>query len=186
MKGNIINQRGWGGYVLKQKIKALKVSIKEWNKNHYGDTFSKFNKIEADLNKMEEESDDRLLSQQELEVRRQLQQQLWEAAQAHESLLTQKARAKWIKQGDCNTRFFHLLINSRRNNCLKGVLIDGVWREEPIIVKEEVRNFFMQRFQEADHARPRLDGIHFQSIDFQQNQMLVERFNEEEVRMIGC
>ena len=65
---------------------------------------------------------------------------------------------------------------------MNGVLIDGVWRDEPSIVKEEVRSFFRQRFQEADQARPKLDGIQLQSIDFQQNQMLVERFNEEEVR----
>ncbi|KHN30788.1 hypothetical protein glysoja_039726, partial [Glycine soja] len=43
------NQRGWVGYVLKQKIKALKVSIKEWKKTHFGDTLSKYKKIE-DLN----------------------------------------------------------------------------------------------------------------------------------------
>ena len=82
--------------MLKQKIKALKVSIKEWNKTHFGDTLRKYKKIE-DLNKLEEESADRVLSHQELEVRRQLQQHLWEAAQAHESLLRQKARSKWIK-----------------------------------------------------------------------------------------
>ena len=177
------NQSGWGGYVLKQKIKALKVSIKEWNKTHFGDTYSKYKKIEEDLNKMEEESDDRLLNHQELEVRKQLQQQLWEAAQAHESLLRQKARSKWIKEGDCNSRYFDLMINSRRrNNCLNGVLIDGLWKDEPTIVKEEVRRFFLQRFQEFDQARPRLDGIYFQTIDFQQNQMLMERFHEEEVK----
>ena len=36
------NQGGWGGFVLKQKIKALKVSIKEWNKTHFGDTLRKY------------------------------------------------------------------------------------------------------------------------------------------------
>ena len=39
------NQRGWGGYVLKQKIKALKVSIKEWNNNHYGDTHTQRERV---------------------------------------------------------------------------------------------------------------------------------------------
>ena len=96
--------RGWGGYVLKQKIKTLKDKIKVWNREQFGNTFKKYKKIEDDLNKLEEESDDRQLDHNELIVRKQLQQALWEAAQAHESLLRQKARSKWIKEGDCNSR----------------------------------------------------------------------------------
>lgn len=65
---------------------------------------------------------------------------------------------------------------------MNGVLIDGSWRDEPTIVKEEVRRYFLQHFQESDQARPRLDSTCFQTIDIQQNEMLVERFHEEEVK----
>ena len=93
---------------------------------------------------MEEETTNRQLKNHERKVRNQLQQELWEAAQAYESLLRQKARSKWIKEGDCNSRYFHLMINSRRrSNCLNGVLTDGSWKDEPTIVKEEVRRFFL-------------------------------------------
>ena len=172
-------QSGWGGFVLKEKIKALKQKIKVWNKEQFGDTFRKFKKIEEDLNKMEEESTDRQLEDNERALRKQLQQELWEAAQAHESLLRQKARSRWIKEGDCNSRYFHLMINSkRRSNCLNGVLVDGSWKDEPEIVKEEVRRFFSQRFKEDDFDRPRLDGISFKTIDMHQNDLLVEHFQE--------
>ena len=90
-------------------------------------------------------------------TRKQLQEALWVAAQAHESLLRQKARSRWIKEGDCNSLYFHLLMNANRgNNSLKGVMIDGTWTDEPHRVKEEVRSFFSQRFQEPDYHRPRL------------------------------
>ena len=46
----------------------------------------------------------------------------------------------------------------RRNSCLKGVMINGAWIEEPTRVKEVVRSFFIERFQEPDPERPRLDG----------------------------
>ena len=70
----------------------------------------------------------------------------------------QKVRSRWIKEGDCNSRYFHLMINvSRRNNCLKGLMIDGAWIEEPATVKETVRMFFSQRFQESVQDRPRLE-----------------------------
>ena len=49
-------------------------------------------------------------------------------------------------------------------------------------VKEAVRVFFQQRFHEPEPSRPTLDGIRFQSINQQQNDMLVGRFQEEEVR----
>ena len=79
---------------------------------------------------------------------------------------------------------FHLLmINaSRRNNCLKGLLIDGAWTEEPATIKEAVRLFFEQRFQETVIERPTLDGLSFQTIDSHQNDTLVGRFQEEEVK----
>jgi len=76
-----------GGYVLKEKIKALKQKIKVWNKDQYVDTFSKFKKIEEELNKLEEISADRQLEDNERTHKKQLQQELWEAAQTHESLL---------------------------------------------------------------------------------------------------
>ena len=100
---------------------------------------------------MEETTIDRHLSPEEVSSRKQLQEALWVAAQSHESLLKQKVRSRWIKEGDCNSRFFHLLMNAtRRNNLLKGVMIDGSWVDEPQKVKEEVRLFFLQRFQESD------------------------------------
>ena len=125
-------------------------------------------------------STNRPLTPTEIETRKHLQEDLWSAAQSHESLLRQKARSKWIREGDCNTRYFHLVMNARRrNNCLKGVMVDGSWIEEPSRVKEEVRSFFMRRFQEPDQVRPRLDDIPFQTIESHQNDMLEERFKEE-------
>ena len=98
-------QSGWGVHVLKNKIKALKQKIKVWNKDHFGDTLSRFKRIEEELNKLEEESADRPLDDNERILKKKLQQKVWEAAQTHESLLRQKARSRWIKEGDCNSRY---------------------------------------------------------------------------------
>ena len=154
--------------------------MKIWNKEQFRDTFKKF---ETKLNKLEEDTSQRQLSPQEEVKRKQLQEALWVAALAHEYLLRQKSRLRWIKEGDYNSRYFHLMMNANlRNNSLKGVLIDGVWADEPHKVKEEVRSYFSQRFQETYFHRPKLDGINFQTINQQQNFMLVAPFLEEEVR----
>ena len=70
---------------------------------------------------------------------------------------------------------------NRRNNSLKGVMIDGTWIDEPHKVKEEVRAFFSQRFQEPDYHRPRLDGTSFRTISQHQNNLLLAPFQVEEV-----
>lgn len=51
-------QSGWGGYVLKQKIKQLKERMKLWNKEQFGDTLINMQKIEAELNKLENDTAD--------------------------------------------------------------------------------------------------------------------------------
>ena len=169
--------------MLKEKFKNLKLRVKRWNKEEYGDTFKKIKMIESELNKLEENSSQRQLSSQEDITRKNLQEALWAAANAHESLLRQKARTWWIKEGDCNSRYFHILMNAHRwNNYIKGVRIDGAWCDEPQKVKEEVRNFFSQRFQESDFSRPTLDGIPFQTISQHQSNMLVAPFQEEEIK----
>ena len=76
-----------------------------------------------------------------------------------------------------------MLINShRRTNTLNGVLINGSWVEEPNRVKEEIRRFFQQRYQEPLQTRPTLNGVTFNSIGQHANQMLVDTFTEEEIR----
>ena len=51
--------------------------------------------------------------------------------------MRQKARSRWIKEGDNNSHYFHLLLNSnRRFNEVNGVLIDGAWVDELARVKE--------------------------------------------------
>ncbi|XP_057444637.1 uncharacterized protein LOC130736879 [Lotus japonicus] len=78
----------------------------------------------------------------------------------HESLLCQKARSKWVAQGDQNTSFFHSSINwKRKSNSIVGLLIDGVWNENPDCIKVEVQRFFEQRFKASPWSRPRVDGV---------------------------
>ena len=136
-------QSGWGDYVLKEKLKRLKNRLKIWNKEQYGDTYKKVKQIQDELSNLEEMTMDRQLSPQEAIFRKELQEKLWVTAHSHESLLRQKARTRWI-EGDCNSRYFHLMINkSHRNSLLKGIMIEGSWVDEPQKVKKrQPDNFF--------------------------------------------
>lgn len=58
--------------MLKEKIKRLKERLKVWNREHYGDTFKKYKKIEGALNKLEADTDDRHLAPHKVVIRKQL------------------------------------------------------------------------------------------------------------------
>ena len=48
----------------------------------------------------------------------------------------QKAKIKWVIEGDENTSFFHgTLKKKRRQVAIKGILKNGDWIENPVMVK---------------------------------------------------
>ena len=169
--------------MLKEKVKGLKQRLKVWNKEQFGDIQKKISRIEQELNMLEVGADGRQLNDRELVLKKKLQEDLWLAATSYESLLRQKARTKWIKEGHCNTKFFHITVNdNRRHNALRGLMINGSWIEEPARIKEEVCQFFRRKFEEDDKERPTLEGTSFETISQSQNEFLMQPFDEKEIR----
>ena len=58
--------------MLKKKIIALKQNIRTWNKDHFGDTYTHFKKVEEELNKMDEVSAHKQLEDSERVLRKKL------------------------------------------------------------------------------------------------------------------
>ncbi|KAH1215362.1 hypothetical protein GmHk_13G036515 [Glycine max] len=121
---------GWGGYALKLKLKFIKGCIRQWS--------------------LQNGSNASIISQDEVQLRKSLQEQLWSAALAYESMLRQKSRVKLIREGDRNSSYFHRIINRRRRvNAFQGLCIDGGWIHEPNNVKWEWK--FQWRRNLFDH-----------------------------------
>ena len=59
-------------YVLKEKIKRLKQRLKIWNQEQFGNILKKVKNQEAELNKLEEDTTQRQLTDQEMMERKQL------------------------------------------------------------------------------------------------------------------
>nr|GFC54041.1 RNA-directed DNA polymerase, eukaryota [Tanacetum cinerariifolium] len=71
--------------------------------------------------------------------------------------VAQKAKIKWVVEGDENSKYYHGVINKKRNNlAIRGVLVDGNWVESPQLVKNEFYAHIKQRFE-----KPNLSGIQF-------------------------
>ena len=103
-----------GGFVLKQKLKFIKECIRHWSLSNGDVNARKVQNLKRELNALEAGFNDRTLSQDEVSLKKSLQDQLWNATYAFESMLRQKARVKWLKEGDNNSNYFHRLINHRR------------------------------------------------------------------------
>ncbi|GJS07102.1 RNA-directed DNA polymerase, eukaryota, partial [Tanacetum coccineum] len=65
----------------------------------------------------------------------------------------QKSKVKWAVEGDENSKFFHGIINKRRSQlAIRGVFVDGIWRSDPVRIKNAFFDHFEARFKKpADH-----------------------------------
>jgi len=60
-----------------------------------------------------------------------------------EAIVHLKARQKWLKHGDLNTKCFHFAVRWRRaRNEFHGVDINGRWCKDKDVIKEKVIEFF--------------------------------------------
>ena len=64
---------GWGGYVLKQKLKFIKVCIRQWSLSNGVINARKIQNLKRELNILEVGINDRTLSQAEVELKKYLQ-----------------------------------------------------------------------------------------------------------------
>ncbi|GJX03209.1 RNA-directed DNA polymerase, eukaryota [Tanacetum coccineum] len=140
--------------ILMTKLKHLKNTIREWNKNNM--TCRK--NVKAKYKKDLEAVDRTLDSGQEM---------------------AQKAKIKWAVEGDENSKFFHGMLNKKRNILnIRGVMVDGVWVDEPKGVKREFFDHFSKRFCKPDECRAIL------SMDFP-NRLQSDQRSELEAEALG-
>nr|GEV09756.1 RNA-directed DNA polymerase, eukaryota, reverse transcriptase zinc-binding domain protein [Tanacetum cinerariifolium] len=73
--------------------------------------------------------------------------------------LAQKAKVKWVIEGDENSKYFYGMVNKKRRQlALKGILVDGEYVNTPSRVKFEFYNHFENRFSTLDWDRVPYEG----------------------------
>ncbi|XP_076937140.1 uncharacterized protein LOC143604598 [Bidens hawaiensis] len=97
--------------------------------------------------------------------------------------LQQKSRAKWAVEGDENSSFFHGVLNSNiSGNRMHGLLLNGEWVTDPLLLKEDVFEFFAGKFADPVMHRPKLICPNLARIREGDMEGLTRPFSLEEIK----
>nr|GEZ39483.1 putative RNA-directed DNA polymerase, eukaryota [Tanacetum cinerariifolium] len=157
------------------------MALKTWSKERYMglDVEIETARKEADL--WEKEAENRTLQDYELG--------LWQKALADwiekdgikAKMLKQKARIHWYEEGDENSKYFHAKVRKRyRKNGLRGLMVDGMWCENPATIKQIVFEYFKGVYLESDTGRPKFSN-RFKRLSEIKANLLEAEFEEKEV-----
>jgi hypothetical protein len=176
---------GWMAYVLKENLKGLKMCIKDWNSVTYGSMDTKITKLILDISNLDRRSEQAGLSDEEVGLRKEMFSQLWHLKINTLSLLAQRSRVRWLREGDANSRYFHTCIKSRgKKNFIRALRVGNDWLETPVKIRNATVVYFRQQVASLFWNRPKLDGIVFPNLSPDDNTWLTRPFGMEEIERV--
>ncbi|GJR74701.1 hypothetical protein Tco_0087066 [Tanacetum coccineum] len=133
------------------KFRILKSKIRQWNNNNKSLDRNRKTAAIEELSSIEKKIDAGSATHSDTENRLKLLHELEDIDKFASMDLIQKARVKWDIEGDENSKFFHGLINQkRRNQMINGIMVEGIWITDPILIKDAFFQFYKYKFQAQD------------------------------------
>ncbi|KAJ9557883.1 hypothetical protein OSB04_012497 [Centaurea solstitialis] len=132
--------------------------------------------------KLEETADRGSLNEEERERWVNAREKWLEAESKKVEMLRQKAKIKRAMEGDENSRMFHAVIRKRmRANEIGGLNVNGLWVEEPTLVKKAALDFFKIKIFSHGPPGPKLRSSKAKRITREEAENLERLFSKEEV-----
>ncbi|KAL7260348.1 hypothetical protein ACSBR1_006087 [Camellia fascicularis] len=101
--------QGWAGYKVSLKFKEVKASLKQWNKEEFGNLNDKLSLIEDQLHFIDLLQERNALSDNDMQIKRILKSEYWKILRLIKITWLQKSRQIWFKEGDKNSKIFHMV-----------------------------------------------------------------------------
>ncbi|GKV29432.1 hypothetical protein SLEP1_g38359 [Rubroshorea leprosula] len=173
---------GFAGYKCQQKLRLLKGFLKGWNKDVFGNMEAQYEQDVEKIEQVDMQNEISDLEDSEIVKRQEGFAEMWDVLRKRELIWKQKSRSKWVHEGDANTRFFHRVAKGRRaQNNIAGLMCDGAWIDDPILVKNEIVKYFRRLFQGEAWNRPKPGDIKFQQLSEEKKDWLERPFSVEEI-----
>ncbi|XP_045791747.1 uncharacterized protein LOC123886474 [Trifolium pratense] len=142
------NIKGKKAFIIKEKLKKLKEELRGWNREVFGILDLNIEKTVTELNEAEalsiSDGSNSLISDKSA-----INKKFWEQIHYKESLIKQKSRMKWVREGDSNSHFFHVSLKGRRRRNQLSLLKRGdEWIQGVDNIELEVKDYFARNFNE--------------------------------------
>ena len=134
------------GHKFMRKLQFVKSKLKEWNKKSFMVLKERKKSILTDIASINAIEQGGNMSP-ELSVKRALRKGEWkELLLRKEVHWRQKARVMWVKEGDCNSKFFHRVANDSRNRMYIKILENGgALLDNNDSISEEILHFLKKK-----------------------------------------
>ncbi|XP_027152155.1 uncharacterized protein LOC113758673 [Coffea eugenioides] len=159
--------------VLCSKLLATRRAIQAWNKQHFGNVFDVVRFAEAAVQCAEEAVDQDALEECLIELSK-AQAKLRQALSIEEQFCCQKARVKWLRQGDRNSSYFHAVVRQRR---AQGMIhriknSNGDWVDTTIDIASQAITYFSDLFTGSLQSSPDMRHLIPSMISEEENEKL--------------
>ncbi|XP_071728625.1 uncharacterized protein [Rutidosis leptorrhynchoides] len=166
----------------KNKLKSTKCALKSWSYQHFGLLDQEIDTLKKLATELEIKAEAPSFSDHERHAWLNTRRQWLEKEKIKTNMLKQKAKVRWNLEGDENTSFFHSMIRFRNNKCnIRGIFDDGVWNEDPRVIKTAAFNHFKKQFEDPNTDWPCLEDLSYPSISRNEATDLELPFTETEI-----
>ncbi|XP_042481160.1 uncharacterized protein LOC122061743 [Macadamia integrifolia] len=148
-------------YILAQKLKVVKGVLKAWAKERFPNLNEEVKKATSELKRVQDTIEVSGMSDALFNEEADAKTALLNASKMQEKLWSEKAKLRWLKEGDRNTKFFHLSVKIRRSRNQISMLRreDGSWISDQLDLANYIVDFY-KNFHSENPVEP-----HYELLD---------------------